>query len=212
MRLRYISILPLVRHILRLPADNSLLTKLIDATEPLAVRDQDGDVITAMNQFYSKFGLLHLPTCCQPQPVKEFGLEIDSKTLKSSNSLDSLTDEYLIDIPNWERLDIELLDRQKEEEEHKLLLFQLDPSKKKEDIKASKLHAAAKKSELPAKKVPLKKYSIDAKTISTTKKKGISFSNEIQILIYPMAKMKSNLLKLTVEKSNKSPDPSRMLM
>jgi hypothetical protein len=151
-----------VRHCIRVPADGSLLSKLIDATEPLATRDQDGDVIAAMNHFYKMHGLLHMPNCCQFQQDKEFSIEEnDYRGLRKANeSLDSLTDTYLIETATWEKMDDDVLDRQKEELEHKLLFFQLDPSKKKvqdkPDMDKEKRHtnSAMKKVEPPKKVLP----------------------------------------------------------
>lgn len=134
-RIRFIACLPLVRHCLRVPVDNMLLSKLIDSTESLAVRDSDGGVVMAMNQFHSKHGLLHSPECCQsPNREDSFGaFEPDQKkTSKRSVSTESLTDEYLVYQIAWESLDSMQEDKAKEEAEQKLLFFQLDPGKKKE--------------------------------------------------------------------------------
>jgi hypothetical protein len=162
-RLRYISLLPLVRHCIRIPADNSLLTKLIDATEPLATRDLDGDVITAMNHFYKQHGLLHIPNCCQFS--KE---ESDLKGLRrATESLDSLTDTYLSECPVWQTMDNDVLDRQKEEQEQRLLFFQLDPSKKKMEEKKEqeKKHAASLKKSESVKKMLPKKMPLSNKMV-----------------------------------------------
>jgi hypothetical protein len=134
---------------------------LIDATEPLATRDQDGDVISAMNHFYKRHGLLHMQNCCQFVKERDFVIdESDFKGLrKASESMDSLTDYYLLDYPSWEKMDDDALDRQKEEQEHKLLFFQLDPTKKKMEEKKEMLekkHAGLKKVDTVKKVLPKK--------------------------------------------------------
>lgn len=137
-RVRFISILPLVRHCLR-PSDNALLGKLIDSCESLSVRDSSPGVMLAMNQFHAKYGLLHHAECCQKVIVEvqkdDFGFDSDDTALlKRDDSLDSLTDKYLIGQPTWESLPKHEEDRLREESEQRLLYFQLDPAKKKEAI------------------------------------------------------------------------------
>jgi hypothetical protein len=136
-RIRFISVLPLVRHCLRIPSDNLLLSKLIDSTESLAVRDTDGGVMLAMNQFYAKYRLLHNPECCQKasssnQEDSPFESFVEPKQLQKSASLESFTDTYLVDQLAWESLHSNDEDKMIEEAEHKQLYFQLDPAKKKE--------------------------------------------------------------------------------
>ena len=138
-RIRFVSTLPLIRHCLRVPTDNLLLSKLIDATEALAVRDSDGGVMLAMNQFHAKHGLLHSPDCCQKSKITvadDFGLESGQKRdgVKKSTSMASLTDGYLIEQLSWESLATGEEDRLKEEAEHQKLYFQLDPAKKKDTV------------------------------------------------------------------------------
>lgn len=137
-RIRFVSILHLVRHCLRIPVDNPLLSKLIDATEALAVRDSDAGVMLSMNQFHARYGLLHTPECCQKPRNQEsdaFMTEtVQTSNLKKTLSLASLTDRFLLDSPSWESLANNEEDRIKEEAEHKLLFFQLDPGKKREGI------------------------------------------------------------------------------
>jgi hypothetical protein len=175
------------------------LSKLIDATEPLATRDQDGDVIAAMNNFYKMHGLLHMPNCCQFEKEKEFSIEeCDFKGLKKANeSLDSLTDNYLLETATWERLDDDAVDRQKEELEHKLLFFQLDPSKKKvqdkPDVEKEKRHpnSAMKKVEPPKKVLPKrlsqsnKMVQLDGDTSVQMKNMNTKRKDSVSIPIIP---------------------------
>ncbi|KAH6602287.1 hypothetical protein BASA61_001272 [Batrachochytrium salamandrivorans] len=57
-RLRFCSLVPLVRCTLRTPLDMPILQKLIDATDSLATRDTDKDVMVAMKHILIQFGPL----------------------------------------------------------------------------------------------------------------------------------------------------------
>ncbi|KAJ3268230.1 Serine/threonine-protein phosphatase 4 regulatory subunit 4 [Terramyces sp. JEL0728] len=121
-RLKYVALLPMVRHIIRLPTDSLLLSKLIDATEPLATRDSDNEVMAAMNRFYAQHGLLNQESCCQkPANVAQaFGLEaFGNERMKTLNSNESITDPYLFSAYKWESMDTPEKDLQKEEYESK---------------------------------------------------------------------------------------------
>lgn len=116
------ALLPLVRHIIRLPTDSLLLSKLIDATEPLATRDSDTEVMAAMNRFYAQYGLLNQETCCQKSTntPNNFDLEaFGGERLKVSASNESLTDPYLFYTYKWETLDPPAKDQEKEDLESK---------------------------------------------------------------------------------------------
>jgi hypothetical protein len=112
-RLRFVSILPLVHKTLRMPQDTPLLQKIADVTEPLLTRDLDSDVVEMTGEVFAALGLFG------------FRAEVDSiSNLRNSQSLnldsnDSITDKYLtchIQPPD------ESLDKQKEEEEHAILV------------------------------------------------------------------------------------------
>lgn len=146
-RIRYVSILPLVRHIFKLPGESSFLTKLIDATEPLATQDADGDVRKALTNFYSIFGLLNSPNCCKI-PAKDtsgvvtkdsFGLDtLADPNHSRKTSSDSESDWYLVQKQNLENLASDEIDKEKEDLEFKQQFFLLDPNRKRAFVPAKK--------------------------------------------------------------------------
>ena len=116
-RLRFVSVLSLARRTLRMPMDTSLLQKLTDATEPLLTRDLDHDVVQATGDVFAELGLFGFGP-----NESDFHLQIrpdknSSKAMQSSQ--ESVTDKYLTSyIPEAD----EKLDKQKEDEEHALLV------------------------------------------------------------------------------------------
>lgn len=138
-RIRYVAVLPLIRSILKFPQDNAFITKLIDATEPLATRDDDGDVRKALKAFYAKYGLLYSPNCCTKSKTDDFGLifsPADHKVIIEPEN--STSDSYLFQFPNYESLGSDDVDKKKEELETKQQLFLLDANRKKVPISAIK--------------------------------------------------------------------------
>ena len=138
-RLRFIETLPLVRHIIRIPTDQILLTKLVDVSESLALRDTDPGVVTSMNVFNKKHGVVSAIECCQSleeSEISSFGSR-PPKELQKSDSQTSLTDEYLKFQKHWESLSPADIDKQKEEAEQKTQYFLLDPAKRPALIKAT---------------------------------------------------------------------------
>jgi hypothetical protein len=138
-RIRYVAVLPLIRSILKFPQDNAFITKLIDATEPLATRDDDGDVRKALKAFYAKYGLLYSPNCCTKSKTEDFGLifsPADHKVIIEPEK--STSDSYLFQFPNYESLGSDDVDKKKEELETKQQLFLLDANRKKVPISAIK--------------------------------------------------------------------------
>ncbi|KAJ3251940.1 Serine/threonine-protein phosphatase 4 regulatory subunit 4, partial [Boothiomyces macroporosus] len=109
-------------NLLRQLLDSLLLSKLIDATEPLATRDSDTEVMAAMNRFYAQYGLLNQETCCQKSTntPNNFDLEaFGGERMKVSTSNESLTDTYLFYTYKWETLDPPAKDQEKEDLESK---------------------------------------------------------------------------------------------
>lgn len=112
-RLRFVSILPLVHKMLRMPQDTPLLQKIADVTEPLLTRDLDSDVVETTGEVFAELGLFGF---------RAGGLPISSgrkyQNLKRLSG-DSITDIYLTQhIPPPD----DSLDKQKEEEEHVILV------------------------------------------------------------------------------------------
>jgi hypothetical protein len=132
-RIAFVKLLPIVRQVLRIPADNSLLSKLIDAAEALSTRDSDGGVIAAVQDFYKKYGMLHVPTFISEQKGlnPDFGSDLDIE-IKKTRSDSSLNELYLWESPHLEYLDSDPVDKEKEDQEQKDQIFLLDPSRRKE--------------------------------------------------------------------------------
>ncbi|KAJ3318041.1 hypothetical protein HDV06_000853, partial [Boothiomyces sp. JEL0866] len=160
-RLKYVALLPMVRHIIRLPTDSLLLSKLIDATEPLATRDSDNEVMASMSRFYAQNGLLNQENCCQKpaNAPKSFGLEaFGTERMKVSTSNESITDPYLFYTYKWETLDPPEKDQQKEDMEGKY--FVNLTIKKKEIVKkitvnpTRKIETATSKNKINTAKKP----------------------------------------------------------
>jgi hypothetical protein len=112
-RLRFVSILPLVRKTLRMPQDTNLLQKIADVTEPLLTRDLDSDVVLMAGEVFAELGLFGYRAGADTAS----GQSSHYKAVVSSN--ESITDKYLAHhIPPPD----ESLDKQKEEEEHSILV------------------------------------------------------------------------------------------
>lgn len=112
-RLRYVSILPLVQKTLRMPQDTALLQKIADVTEPLLTRDLDNDVVEMTGEVFAELGLFGFRAGDEPtsRQTHLYNLPYDSN--------DSITDKYLTrHIPPPD----DSHDREKEEEEHSILV------------------------------------------------------------------------------------------
>ncbi|KAJ2996963.1 Serine/threonine-protein phosphatase 4 regulatory subunit 4 [Globomyces sp. JEL0801] len=173
MRLRYISLLPMVRHTIRNTRDSLLLSRLIDATEPLATRDPESDVLNAMSQFYGRYGLLNSPDCCRNKTKSSnnqdfIGLENTKSQLQKNDSIMSLTDECLIKLNDWEIMDADDIDSQKEERENNQSLFQLGLDWNNKKREAEKKDITKK---LPSFATPGKKSTITPIAPSSTARK-----------------------------------------
>lgn len=126
-RLRFVSMLPLVRRTLRSPLDAIYIQKLLDIIEPLMTRDLAPDVMVSMNHITAKFGpfdnryIPHTETDFDPGDV-DFGMIPRKSFIKRSKSEGSITDLYLFEAAQEiiEPLS-EKDDREREEEEMKLL-------------------------------------------------------------------------------------------
>ena len=158
-RLRFVSLLPSVRKTLRLPTDNSLLQKLTDALEPLLTRDLDRDVVQATGDVFEELGLFGFGP---NEPDSPFTMSRGTLPQDIKTSLGSLTDKHLNNtfIPEPD----ESLDKQKEQEEHDLLVKEWtndEFSKKKYE---SKKNSTVKKTD--------NKKAIPSSTSSSSKKKG----------------------------------------
>ena len=116
LRLKFITLIPFVRHTLRLPLDSPMLQKLLDVTESLSIRDTDKQVIQAMTQLFSIYGPLDGQEYIQVQ-------SFTSNSLKSCFSQFSLTDSYFS--LSSDIIMTETQDKIKEEEEQKLQCEQI---------------------------------------------------------------------------------------
>jgi hypothetical protein len=111
-RLRFVSILPLIHKTLRMPQDTPLLQKIADVTEPLLTRDLDSDVVERTSEVFAELGLFGFRAGVEPVSSSRNFQTFDL------NSNDS-TDKYLTrHIPPPD----ESYDKKKEEEEHAILV------------------------------------------------------------------------------------------
>jgi hypothetical protein len=158
-RLRFIEVLPLVRHTIRIPADQIILSKLVDTCDSLAFRDTDRGVVASMNEFLSNHGSLAAANCCQYPEAESLAQTNSIKDSKKTFSQGSLTDGYFKTQMPWESLPLNEVDKLKEEAEQKTQYFLLDPSKRHGLLKTT----GPKKAASVTTASPLKKPVLTAK-------------------------------------------------
>eukprot|EP00842_Homolaphlyctis_polyrhiza_P001898 jgi/Hompol1/2709/HPOL_003014-RA len=115
-RLRFVSMIPMVRRTIRLPMDAALLQKLLDVIDPLLARDSDGDVMSAMSRVLAKFGSL------EGDGFSDKAISLIASSMGKSVGTDPFN---MFGTEDTGGMANEAADRIKEEEESKLLFEQM---------------------------------------------------------------------------------------